>query len=166
MLRMPLNSRGTSDYLQVKAFLHAKGKLVVVVDEDAIARLTQGMSFQAQTIDHQEERRALSPSILHARGRVMKRENDKLKPRIGFIGMGHMGSHMAQRLLDAGYQVTVYDRTKEKAQELEQRGALVAQTPKELAANCQVVMACVTNDEAQQDVMFGPEGALGGVHDG
>ncbi len=35
----------------------------------------------------------------------------KTKPHIGFLGMGHMGSHMAQRLLDAGYQVTVYDRT-------------------------------------------------------
>jgi len=60
----------------------------------------------------------------------------------------------------------VYDRTKEKAQELEHRGALVVQTPKELAANCQVVMACVTNDEAQQEVMFGPDGALAGVHAG
>src|SRR6266704_4594754 len=89
-----------------------------------------------------------------------------LKPNIGFIGMGHMGSHMVRRLLDAGYQVTVYDRTEEKAQEVGQRGAQVAQTPKDLAANCQVVMACVTNDEAQQDVMFGPEGALAGVHGG
>src|SRR5437660_7988668 len=96
----------------------------------------------------------------------MYMEDDHLKPGIGFIGMGHMGSHMVQRLLDAGYQVTVYDRTKEKAQELEQRGAQVAQTPKELAANCQVVMTCVTNDEAQHDVMFGPEGALAGVHAG
>src|SRR6266852_1500113 len=96
----------------------------------------------------------------------MNMESTKLKPSIGFIGMGHMGSHMVQRLLDAGYQVTVYDRTKEKAQEVGQRGALVAQTPKGLAANCQVVMACVTNDEAQHDVMFGPEGALAGVHGG
>ena len=96
----------------------------------------------------------------------MNTESNKLKPSIGFIGMGHMGSHMAQRLLDAGYQVTVYDRTKEKAKALGQRGALVAQTPKELAANCQIVMACVTDDEAQQDVMFGPDGALAGVHTG
>jgi len=96
----------------------------------------------------------------------MNTESNKLKPSIGFIGMGHMGSHMAQRLLDAGYQVTVYDRTEEKAQELEHRGAMFAQTPKELAANCQVVMACVTNDEAQHDVMFGPDGALAGAHAG
>ena len=96
----------------------------------------------------------------------MNMEGDHLKPSIGFIGMGHMGSHMAQRLLDAGYQVTVYDRTKEKVQEVGQRGAQVAQTPKDLAANCQVVMACVTDDEAQHDVMFGPEGALAGTHVG
>src|SRR5438132_9741007 len=96
----------------------------------------------------------------------MSMEGDHLKPSIGFIGMGHMGSHMAQRLLDAGYQVTVYDRTEEKAQEVGQRGALVAPTPKELAANCQVVMACVTNDEAQHDVMFGTDGALVGVRGG
>ncbi len=96
----------------------------------------------------------------------MNREGDHLKPSIGFIGMGHMGSHMAQRLLDAGYQLTVYDRTKQKAKALGQRGAQVAQTPKDLAENCQVVMACVTDNEAQQDVMFGPGGALEGVHGG
>src|SRR5438270_13045956 len=96
----------------------------------------------------------------------MNMESDHLKPGLGFIGMGHMGSHMTRRLLDAGYQVTVYDRTREKTKALGQRGALVAQTPKDLAANCQVVLVCVTDDEAQHDVMFGPEGALAGVHAG
>jgi 3-hydroxyisobutyrate dehydrogenase len=96
----------------------------------------------------------------------MSMEGDHLKPSIGFIGMGHMGSHMAHRLLDAGYPLTVYDRTKEKAKALGQLGAQVAQTPKDLAANCQVVMACVTDDEAQHDVMFGPGGALAGTHVG
>ena len=94
----------------------------------------------------------------------MEKENDTLKPSIGFTGMGHMGSHMAQRLLDAGYRLTVYDRTYEKAQEVGQRGAQVVHTPRELAAGCQVVMVCVTDDSAQEDVMFGPEGALAGVH--
>src|SRR5712691_9210532 len=96
----------------------------------------------------------------------MNMEGDHLKPGRGFIGMGHMGSHMAQRLLDAGYQITVYDRTREKAKALRQRGAQFAQTPKELAANCQVVLVCVTADEAQQGVMFGPDGALAGTHAG
>ena len=44
----------------------------------------------------------------------MNMESNTLKPSIGFIGMGHMGSAMAQRLLDAGYPLTVYDRTPER----------------------------------------------------
>ena len=96
----------------------------------------------------------------------MSMEDNHLKPSIGFVGMGHMGSHMAQRLLDAGYQVTVYDRTKEKAQEVGQRGAQVAQTSRDLAAGCQIVMASVRDDKAQGEVMFGPDGALAGVHGG
>src|SRR5919108_4985626 len=105
-------------------------------------------------------------SILNERGMVMERENDKPKPSIGFIGMGHMGSHMALKLLDAGYQLTVYDRTKERAQELRQRGALVAQTPRDLAANCNIVMVCVTDDQAQEHLMLGQDGALAGVRIG
>src|SRR5260370_22289042 len=96
----------------------------------------------------------------------MNMEGNHLKPSLGLIGMGHMGSHMAHRLLEAGYLLTVYDRTKEKAQEVGQRGAQVAQTPKDLAANCQVMLACVTDDAAQHDVMFGPDGALAGTHVG
>src|SRR5436305_4656891 len=92
--------------------------------------------------------------------------NQHSKPSIGFIGMGHMGSHMARKLLDAGYQLTVYDRTKERTQELGQQGALVVQTPKDLAANCDMVMICVTDDQAQEHVMLGQDGALAGVHEG
>ncbi len=92
--------------------------------------------------------------------------DEQSKPRIGFLGMGHMGSHMAQRLLDAGYQVMVYDRTPQSAQEMGRKGASVAQAPKDLAANSNVMMACVTNDEAQEAVMFGPGGALAGTRPG
>src|SRR5690348_15488399 len=95
----------------------------------------KGMSFQAQTRDHKGGNMQSSSKT---------REGDHLKPSLGFIGMGHMGSHMSQRLLDAGYSLTVYDRTRQKAQEVAQRGAHVAETPRDLAANCQIVMACVT----------------------
>ncbi len=90
-------------------------------------------------------------------------ESKTSETRVGFIGMGHMGGAMTRRLLGAGYPVTVYDRTVEKVHEAGQWGATPARTPKELAANCQVVMTSVTNDQAQQDVMFGLEGALAGV---
>jgi 3-hydroxyisobutyrate dehydrogenase len=88
------------------------------------------------------------------------------RPSVGFIGMGHMGGAMATRLLAAGYPLTIYDRTKERAQEIAQRGAAVAATPKDLAAQCEVVMLCVTDDAAQQHLMFGPDGALAGIRTG
>ena len=91
-------------------------------------------------------------------------EEGHSKPSIGFIGMGHMGSHMALKLLKAGYQLTVYNRTREKAREVELQGAHIAPTPRDLAAGCQVVMVSVTDDRAQEEVMFGPDGALAGVH--
>jgi 3-hydroxyisobutyrate dehydrogenase len=93
-------------------------------------------------------------------------ESIETKPKIGFIGMGHMGSHMTRRLLSAGFPVAVYDRTAERARELESLGATTAPSPRELAAQSQFVLACVTNDEAQHEVMFGPDGALAGVQPG
>src|SRR6266849_3468435 len=76
---------------------------------------------------------------------------EQSKPTIGFIGMGHMGSHMAPRLIRAGYHLTVYDRTGEKAQAI--AGATVAETPEEAAVNSDVVM-------------LGPNGVLAGTHAG
>jgi 3-hydroxyisobutyrate dehydrogenase len=84
--------------------------------------------------------------------------------RLGFIGMGHMGSHMAVRLLAAGYPVTVYDRSKEKSQTI--AGARVAESPRDLAAHSEVVLISVTDDAAVEQVMFGPDGALAGLHEG
>jgi 3-hydroxyisobutyrate dehydrogenase-like beta-hydroxyacid dehydrogenase len=96
----------------------------------------------------------------------MNTESDKSKPTIGFIGMGHMGTPMTRRLSEAGYRLTVHDRIDEKARKAEQWGATVARTPKELAAGSRVVMSSVTNDAVQQEAMFGPDGALAGVHGG
>lgn len=89
---------------------------------------------------------------------------EQSKPTIGFIGMGHMGSHMASRLISAGYHLTVYDRTREKAQAI--AGATVAGTPGEAAANSDVVISIVTDDAALEEVMFGPHGVLAGTHAG
>jgi 3-hydroxyisobutyrate dehydrogenase-like beta-hydroxyacid dehydrogenase len=71
-----------------------------------------------------------------------------------------MGSRMAGRLLDAGYDLTVYNRTRERTFPLEQRGAKVADSPKDLAANVDVVLSSVTDDTVLEDVMYGPDGAL------
>ncbi|MFI5269369.1 MAG: NAD(P)-dependent oxidoreductase, partial [Chloroflexota bacterium] len=88
------------------------------------------------------------------------------KRRVGFIGMGRMGSAMARRLLDAGYPLTVYDRTQARAEQLGQQGASVALTPKDLAARSEVVLICVTDDAAQQQLTLGPDGAAAGLREG
>ena len=85
------------------------------------------------------------------------------KPRIGFIGMGRMGSEMSERLLQAGYPLTVYDRTNEKTQEVAQHGAQVANTPKEVAERTDVVISMVSDNPATEAVMFEPDGVLAGV---
>src|SRR5258708_7643147 len=85
---------------------------------------------------------------------------------LGFIGMGHMGSLMARRLLTAGYPLVVYDRTLQKAQVLGQLGAQVAATPVELAAHSDVVLLSVTDDAAQEHVMFDQDGALASLRTG
>ncbi|MFL5592489.1 MAG: NAD(P)-dependent oxidoreductase, partial [Ktedonobacteraceae bacterium] len=96
--------------------------------------------------------------------RIAMTTNEHSKPTIGFIGMGHMGSHMAPRLLAAGYHLTIYDRTREKAQAIQ--GATVAGTPKEAAAHSDVVISIVTDDAAQEEIMFGANGVLAGTHAG
>jgi 3-hydroxyisobutyrate dehydrogenase len=88
------------------------------------------------------------------------------KPQIGFIGLGNMGCRMATRLIDAGYLVTVSNRTRSKTRPLAQRGAQVADTPRALTAACTVVMSSVPNDAAVEEVMFGPDGALAGARPG
>jgi len=91
-------------------------------------------------------------------------QQDQSKPTIGFIGLGHMGSHMAPRLVAAGYPLTVYDRTREKAQAI--ADATVAGTPAEVAARSEVVISIVTDDAALDEVMLGPDGVLAGTHAG
>jgi 3-hydroxyisobutyrate dehydrogenase len=102
----------------------------------------------------------------HMTGNTTSHSEQESKPGVGFIGLGHMGSAMARRLLDAGYPLTVYDRTQARAEQLGQQGVSVGQTPKDLAAQSEVVLVCVTDDAAQQQVMLGADGALAGLRDG
>jgi 3-hydroxyisobutyrate dehydrogenase-like beta-hydroxyacid dehydrogenase len=82
------------------------------------------------------------------------------KPRVGFIGMGGMGSRMATRLLEAGYGLTIYNRARERTHSLEQRGAKVAEVPGTLAADCDIVFSSIADDAAVESVMLGGAGAL------
>jgi len=86
--------------------------------------------------------------------------------RIGFIGIGLMGRHMAQHLLDAGYALTIWNRTEEKAQELLAAGAQWADSPKMVARSSDVVITMVTDSNASEQVSCGPGGILEGASEG
>lgn len=86
-----------------------------------------------------------------------------MKKRIGFMGLGIMGRAMAANLLKAGFSVTVYNRDRQKMQPLAQQGALTADSPRQLADNCDVAMLMVTGPEAIDELLFGIEGAAEGL---
>jgi len=79
--------------------------------------------------------------------------------RIGWIGLGRMGTPMVARLLDAGYEVSVYNRTREKADPLEERGCFVVERPLDLAG-CEIVFTMVAGSEDFKEVTLGPAGVL------
>jgi len=81
---------------------------------------------------------------------------------IAFIGLGIMGAGMAHNLLKAGYQVTVYNRTTDKAQPLIKAGATLAATPAEAASEAEMIIAIVGNDDSSRAVWFGETGILAG----
>ena len=82
-------------------------------------------------------------------------------PRVAFLGLGIMGSNMARRLIGAGFALTVYNRSRTKAEAL--TGARAAATPRETAANADVVISMVADDVASRAMWLGEYGALAGV---
>ena len=89
--------------------------------------------------------------------------------KIGFIGLGQMGSAMAANLLRSGHLLTVFNRTASKGETLRKSGAHIARTPAEAAREAEVVITMVADDLALDAVVFGPEGILnslpaGAVH--
>jgi 3-hydroxyisobutyrate dehydrogenase len=88
------------------------------------------------------------------------------KDTVGVLGLGHMGSRIAAKLLDAGCEVTVWDRSLEARRMLEERGASTADTPRELAERVDVVLASLADDDAVRAVALGDSGALTGIRPG
>jgi len=84
--------------------------------------------------------------------------------RVAYLGLGTMGSGMAANLVKAGYPVTVWNRTAEKAEPLVKLGAKWAPTPAEAVADVNVVMYCLSNDDAVESVLFSNDGVLEGAH--
>jgi len=86
--------------------------------------------------------------------------------KVGFIGLGAMGQLMAGHLLDAGFPLTIWNRTTSKTVELSKRGAKVASSPKEVAAQSDITITMVFDDAAMEAVSFGENGTLAGIRPG
>jgi 3-hydroxyisobutyrate dehydrogenase-like beta-hydroxyacid dehydrogenase len=80
--------------------------------------------------------------------------------RLGFMGLGNLGSRIARRLMTAGFPMTVYDRDGEKTKALEGLGAAVAPDPRRLADRVDIVLSCVTDRAAVESLYLGPQGVL------
>lgn len=86
--------------------------------------------------------------------------------KVGFIGLGSMGLPMAENLLKNDYEIVVYNRTKSKCQELNTKGAIIANTPAEAASHTDIIFTILSDDTAVENVVFGDEGILEGLQPG
>lgn len=80
--------------------------------------------------------------------------------KLGFIGIGLMGKPMTQRLLSAGFSVTVWNRSADKLAEVQAAGATVANSISQLVEQVDVILLCVANTEVVETVVFGPGGIV------
>src|SRR5215216_3249873 len=86
--------------------------------------------------------------------------------KVGFIGLGIMGKPMARNLMEAGYELTVHNRSPEKAEELGEEGANVAATPREVAEKSDVIITMLPDSPQVREVVAGEDGVLEGVKEG
>lgn len=89
-----------------------------------------------------------------------------MSERVGFIGLGNMGQPMAGRLLEVGFPLTIWNRTRSKTEELAKKGAKVAGSPKEVAAQSDVTITMVSDGPALKAVALGDDGILAGAKSG
>ncbi|MCP2003490.1 MULTISPECIES: NAD(P)-dependent oxidoreductase [Buttiauxella] len=88
------------------------------------------------------------------------------KPKIGFIGLGLMGSNMVQCLQDNGFELKVMDLNKDAVADVVARGATEANSPAELAAASDIIMLCLTTSTIVEKVVYGDNGILAGIKEG
>src|SRR5215475_15894193 len=86
--------------------------------------------------------------------------------RYGFIGLGHLGGHLAASLLRHGFALTVHDRDRNVAEPLIAQGATWADSPRALAAGCDAVITCLPSPAVSEAVLTGPDGILAGLKKG
>jgi len=83
--------------------------------------------------------------------------------KLGYIGIGLMGKPMVLRLLAAGHEVAVWNRSKDKLAPVVEKGAKAAASPAEVARAAEIVLMCVTDQKAAEEVLFSPEGVIHGT---
>jgi len=83
-----------------------------------------------------------------------------MEKKIGFIGLGNMGMHMAQNLIESGYHLQVYNRTLSKIDELGAASVTVCKTPAEAAAGVHALVSMLSEDEILKETVTGPDGIL------
>ncbi|MFT5367625.1 MAG: 2-hydroxy-3-oxopropionate reductase [Candidatus Latescibacterota bacterium] len=88
------------------------------------------------------------------------------KPKIGFIGLGIMGKPMAGHLINAGYELTVHNRSQAAVDELVAKGANAAHSPKEVAQSSDIVITMLPDSPDVELVALGENGIVEGAHDG
>jgi 3-hydroxyisobutyrate dehydrogenase len=86
--------------------------------------------------------------------------------KIGLIGTGMLGNAVGLHLLQSGYQLTAFNRTKEKTNELKKNGAQIASSPKEVAENSEIVISVVKDANAVKQISFEKDGIVNGNHKG
>ena len=86
--------------------------------------------------------------------------------KIGIVGTGMLGEAVGLHLLDVGYEITVFNRSKKKTEKLENKGAIVVDSPKNVAEKSELVIVVVKDADAVKDVVFGDYGILAGKHEG
>jgi 3-hydroxyisobutyrate dehydrogenase-like beta-hydroxyacid dehydrogenase len=86
--------------------------------------------------------------------------------KLAFVGLGQMGAPMARRLLSAGHDITVWNRTPAKAEPLVADGAQQGSTPGEAGRGVEAAVSMLADPEALEVVLFGPDGLAEALHEG
>jgi len=86
--------------------------------------------------------------------------------KIGLVGIGILGEAVGLHLLESGHSITAYNRTKSKTSNLEKNGAIIVGTPKNVAESSELVITCVKDADAVEQILFSQNGIVAGKHDG
>ena len=86
--------------------------------------------------------------------------------KIGLVGTGMLGEAVGLHLLESGHSLTAYNRTKSKTTSLEKNGAIISDTPKNVAESSELVITCVKDADAVGQILFGHDGIVAGKHEG